>query len=61
MERKSHPIVSVQIHPELLEHIDCYSKEHYSTRSETIRKILLKWCQDKKNQIEEPPIFTCSW
>ena len=60
MNRKNDPIVSVQIHPDMLEHIDCYSKEHYATRSETIRKILLKWCRDNNNQVQEPPIFSYS-
>lgn len=61
MNRKNDPIISVQIDAELLEQIDCYSKENYATRSHTVRKILLKWYRDENNQIKEPPVFACSW
>ncbi len=60
MNRKYDPIISVQMHPDMLEHIDCHSREQYATRSETIRKILFKWCRDKRNHIEEPPMFAYS-
>ena len=60
MNRKHDPIVSVQIPPDMLEHIDCHSREQYATRSETIRKILFKWYRDKENEIQEPPMFAHS-
>ncbi len=57
MKRTNDPIISVQIHPKILEHIDGYSRNQYSTRSETIRKVLHQWCRNSKNQIEEPLMF----
>jgi metal-responsive CopG/Arc/MetJ family transcriptional regulator len=57
MKRTNDPIVSVQIHPKILEHIDCYSRDQYSTRSETIRKVLHQWCRDSRSHVEEPPVF----
>jgi metal-responsive CopG/Arc/MetJ family transcriptional regulator len=60
MNRKDHPIVSVQLHPNMLEQIDSYSRNQYSSRSEVIRNVLTKWCIEEKNRIEEPPLFACS-
>ena len=60
MNRRNYPIVSVQLHPDMLEQIDCHSKENYTTRSETVRRILLKWYRDEANHIEKPPIFAHS-
>jgi|SaaInlStandDraft_6_1057023.scaffolds.fasta_scaffold442267_1 metal-responsive CopG/Arc/MetJ family transcriptional regulator len=57
MQRKNDPIISIQIHPKILEHIDCHSRDQYSTRSETVRKILHQWCRATKNEIKEPPVF----
>ena len=57
MQRKHDPIISVQIHPKILERIDCYSKDQYASRSETIRKILHNWCRSSSGQAQEPPVF----
>ncbi len=57
MQRKNDPIISIQIHPKILEHIDCHSRDKYSTRSETVRQILHEWCRVTKNELQEPPAF----
>jgi metal-responsive CopG/Arc/MetJ family transcriptional regulator len=57
MQRKNDPIISIQIHPKILEHIDCHSRDQYSTRSEIVRRILHQWCRKTRNEIEEPPVF----
>jgi metal-responsive CopG/Arc/MetJ family transcriptional regulator len=57
MQRKNDPIISIQVHPKILEQIDCHSKDNYATRSATVRKILHQWCRVTRKEYEEPPVF----
>jgi metal-responsive CopG/Arc/MetJ family transcriptional regulator len=57
MKRTNDPIISIQIHPDILEVIDCHSRNQYSTRSETVRKVLHQWCRKNQIELQEPPVF----